>query len=119
MLAATADNAPIIRAARLLNAPLSNIIENWHAGKWTDKVRAGIAISEGNIVLSALKRAEDGKGTVIRLYGVEGRATTFTASGDVLPMPLSDTIGAYSVETYYLPDGGSAWERVLLTEYCE
>jgi alpha-mannosidase len=119
MMAATADNAPIVRAARLLNAPLSNIIENWHAGKWADKERAGIAVSEGNVILSAIKRSEDGQGTVIRLYEVEGKDTAFTASGDVLPAPLSDTIGAYSVETYYLADGSSEWKKVLLTEYEE
>ena len=119
MIRATADNAPLIRAARLLNAPLSNIIENWHSGKWSDKVRAGIVVSADNVILSAIKRSEDGQGTVVRLYEVEGRETAFAASGDVLPAPLADTIGAYSVETYYLPDGSSEWKKVLLTEYEE
>ena len=111
--------AILAAAMYALNAPLSNIIENWHPGKWTDKIRAGIAISAPSVMLSAIKRSEDGQGTVIRLYEVEGKDTAFTASGDVLPAPLSDTIGAYSVETYYLADGSNTWEKVLLTEYQE
>ena len=118
MMPCSGENAPIIRAARLLNTPPVNIIENWHTGKWTDKIFSGLTISADNVMLSALKRAEDGCGTVIRLYETEGKQATFRATGATLPVPLTDTIGAYSVETYYLPDGEKAWKKVLLTE-CE
>ncbi len=119
VMACGAENAPVIRAARLLNTPPVNIVENWHEGKWTDKRYAGISIDADNVMLSAIKRSEDGQGTVVRLYETEGKATAFTAAGAILPAPLADTIGAYSVETYYLPDGGDRWTRVLLTEYTE
>jgi alpha-mannosidase len=116
ILPVTADNAPAIRAARVLNAQPVNIVENWHEGKWQDKVMAGISIDANNVLLSALKRSEDGCGTVVRLYEVEGRETAFCAEGIVLPAPLRDTISPFSVETYYLADGSTEWKRVLLTE---
>ncbi len=116
MLPCSGENAPIIRAAALLNTPPVNIIENWHQGKWQDKRYEGASLSADNVILTAIKRAEDGCGTVVRLYETEGRETAVTVSGALLPAPLTDTITAFSVETYYLADGQSEWKRVLMTE---
>ena len=70
-------------------------------------------------MVSALKRSEDGKGLIIRVYETEGRETSFNVSGTLLSAPLEDTIGAYSFETYYLADTSDTWKKVLLTEYEE
>ena len=107
----------VTREAKLLNKPLSNIIENWHEGKLTTQPYAGIRIDCDNIMLSALKRSEDGKGTIVRLYEITGKEANVTVSGDVLPIELKDTITPWSVETYYLADGAAEWKKVLLTEY--
>jgi len=113
------DVTPVIRTARQLNKPTTNIIENWHTGRLTDKVWRGIEISVDNVMVSALKRAEDGKGLVIRVYETEGRETQFRISGALIEAPLEETIGAYSFETYYLADTSDTWKKVLLTEYEE
>ncbi|MBQ3928043.1 MAG: hypothetical protein II710_05340 [Clostridia bacterium] len=72
-------------------------------------------------MLSAVKRSEDGTGLVVRLYETTGKAAAVTVSGDILPVPLTDTVTPWSVETWYLAnsltDGAAEWKKVLLTEY--
>lgn len=111
------DWTPVTREAKLLNKPLTNIVETWHDGKLSDKPYRGLKISAPNVMLSALKRAEDGCGIVLRLYETTGREADVNVSGDVLPLPLHTTLTPWSVNTYYLADGASAWKEVLLTEF--
>ena len=109
--------APVIQAARQLNKPTTNIVETWHPGKLSDKPYAALNISADNVMLSALKRSEDGTGLVIRLYETDGVETPVTVSGDVLPVALNTTFTPWSLRTFYLADGVSEWKEVLITEY--
>lgn len=108
---------PVTREGKLLNKPFTNIIENWHEGRLSDKPYSGIAIDQPNVMLSAIKRREDGTGLIVRLYEIAGRQAEVTVTGDLLPIPLKDTITPWSVRTYSLEDGGAEWKEVLLTEY--
>ena len=107
----------VTKAAAQLNKPTTNIIETWHPGKLSDKPYAGLHIDCPNVMLSAIKRSEDGTGLVVRLYEIAGKEAAVTVTGDLLPVALSDTITPWSVETYYLADGAAEWKKVLLTEY--
>jgi len=109
--------SPVIRAARQLNKPLTNIIENWHEGYLTEKTYEGLHISHDNIMLSACKHSEDGKGLVLRLYETDGIKTDVTVSGGLLPVPLTATFTPWSVNTYYLAEDSDTWKEVLITEY--
>ncbi len=111
------SNSEVIKAARVLNKPLTNIIENWHSGKLADKLYAGVNVSEDNVIISALKRSEDGKGLVVRIYETEGKKTNVKLTGDVLTAPLETEITPYSFETFYIEDGQKTWKKVMLTEY--
>ena len=111
--------APVIQAAKQLNKPVANIIENWHEGYLKDLVYSGLSISQSNVVLSACKRSEDNAGQILRLYEVDGKQTQVTVSGPMLSIPLEADFGPYSVNTYFLADGAAAWEPVLMTEYPE
>ena len=111
------SNSEVIKQARLLNKPLTNIIENWHEGKLCDKVYSGLEVTCENVIVSALKRSEDGKGLVIRLYETDGKTANVKVSGGVLPTCLEATLTPYSFETFYIADGENEWKKVLLTEY--
>ncbi|MBQ4353406.1 MAG: alpha-mannosidase [Clostridia bacterium] len=111
------DFTPVTREAKLLNKPLTNIIETWHTGTLSDKPYSGLTVSAPNVMLSALKRSEDGTGMIIRLYETTGREADVTVSGDLLPIPLAVKFTPWSVNTYYLADGADHWKEVLLTEY--
>lgn len=108
---------PVIQAARQLNKPTTNIVENRHSGSLKPLTYEAIHISAANVILSACKRSEDGTGLILRLYEVDGKETPVTVSGDLLPVPLTTVFTPYSVNTYYLADGADAWKEVLLTEY--
>ncbi len=105
----------LIRAAKQLNTPLTQIVENNHQGSLPLSY-TGIACDAPNVFVSAFKAAEDGSGTVIRIYETDGKTTAVTLSGDLLPHPLSVTLTPYSVNTYLLPKGAEAWHEVLMTE---
>ncbi len=111
------DWVSVIREGKVLNKPLTNIIETWHKGKLSDKPYGGIVIDCPNVMLSAFKRSEDGTGLILRLYEANGCTADVTVSGDVLPITLKDTITPWSVKTYYLKDSAVEWKEVLLTEY--
>lgn len=106
----------VTKAAAQLNKPVTVIIESWHEGKLSETFR-GISIDCDNVMLSAVKRSEDGCGTVVRLYEIDGHEADVTVSGAILPVEIKDKITPWSVETYYLEDGAAEWKRVLLTEF--
>lgn len=108
---------PVIQAARLLNKPVTNIIETWHSGTLTSPSLEGLRVSEENIQLSACKPSEDGMGMVLRLYETDSKETDVTVSGTVLRVPLTARFTPYSVNKYFLKDGEDVWREVLLTEY--
>ena len=108
---------PVTREGKILNKPLTNIIETWHEGKLSDKPYSGINIDKDNVLLSAIKRSEDNTGLIVRVYEITGKAVDFTVSGDVIPVALTSKITPWSVQTYYLADGASEWKEVLLTEF--
>lgn len=60
--------------SELLNAPLTSIVETFHKGKLENTYR-GIEISKENIVVTALKKYEDGDGWILRCYETENKDT--------------------------------------------
>lgn len=114
----TADDwCDVIKEGKLLNKGFTYILDTWHDGNLPAAPYSAITIDVDNILVSTIKRSEDSSGTVIRLYETDGKETPFTASGDILPAPICDTITPWSVETYFLKDGETNWKKVLLTEY--
>lgn len=129
--------APVIRAAKQFNKPLTLVMETWHSelvetlseeekvrvitslhsGRLSNEPYSSLKIDAENIMLSACKRSEDGLGMVLRLYETDGRKTHVTVSGDMLRVPLEATFTPWSVNTYYLADTEDEWKEVLLTEY--
>ncbi len=112
------DIAATVKKARLFNVPIDFVIENNHNGTLKESF-CGVTVDSDNIVISAIKRSEDGKGTVLRAYETDGKKTLVTIAGGLLPAPLTTEFTPYSVDTYYLEDGTSAWEKVLMTEMKE
>ena len=106
----------IVKEAKLFNTPLVHIEENNHNGYLKDSL-SGIHCDSDNVIVSAVKFSEDANGTVVRVYEADGRDTSFTLEGDILPSPLKAEIGKFSVNTYYLENGSSEWKEVMLTEY--
>lgn len=86
-----------------------------------------VEVSPPNVVVSTVKQAQDGQGYIVRVYEIEGRATTFTvrcgfevesvqrvdllesaAGGDAIPVSdntFSADLGAYAIETFLVMPG--------------
>lgn len=107
----------VTREGKTLNKPLTHIIETWHNGKLQNKTYEGIRIDQPNVMLSAIKYSEDGKGLILRVYETCGKACEFAVNGDLLPVELKAAITPWSVQTYYLEKGSLEWKEVLLTEF--
>ena len=106
----------VIKEAKAFNKPLSHIVETWHKGELSDKPYGALKISEENIVLSAIKRSEDGKGLILRLYETDGNKSNVEISGDMLRLPLKADFSPFSVNTYFLADDADVWREVLISE---
>lgn len=110
------DWVDVKRRAALLNCGATHIIENNHNGT-LPLAFSGIECSCDNVVLTALKNSENGKGTICRITEFCGKDSTVSLSGAVLPAPLNVSIGKWATDTYYLEKGSNTWKKVLLTEF--
>ena len=105
----------LIRAAREINLSPEIIIENNHSGR-LNETYTGIHCSADNVIISALKRAEDGNGIILRAYETDGKEITAEISGDVLKTPLKTKFSPFEVKTLYLDDSSDSWREVMITE---
>lgn len=110
------DLAKVERKAALLNCGVTNIIENNHSGTLPISL-SGIEIDKENVILTALKGAEDGSGIIARISEICGKDCEVTLSGPVLPAKLTVKIGKWSTDTYLLRQNETEWMPVLYTEY--
>lgn len=113
---ATAESkSEIFRKALLFNTPVTHILENHHQGKLPLQYE-GCVISEENVVVSAMKKSEDGKGYVFRAYECEGKETRAEIDWKGVGK-LQAAFKPYEVKTWKIENG--EWEEVLFTEYKE
>lgn len=63
------------RAGAAFNLPMNVVSTNIHTGKLPPS-KGFVEVLTPNVMLAAVKRAEDSKAVVIRLYEIEGEATT-------------------------------------------
>ena len=66
--------AAATREAEELNTPLRSVIETFHGGSLKTEYE-GISVGAENVKITAMKKAEDGNGYILRAYECEGVAT--------------------------------------------
>jgi alpha-mannosidase len=86
------------------------VLDTWHDGK-LGPAWSGMALAPGTVALGAAKRAEDGGGSVVRLWEVAGAACTATVDLSAYGRRLETTFGPHEVKTLYLPDDPAAAVR--------
>lgn len=88
-----------------LNVPCVLLTEYNHEGS-LPREWSLLNLSNSNVLLSAVKRAEDNNGTIVRVYeayGVGG-SCSFTWNGKSRATWMAD-FGPYEVKTFLVPDG--------------
>ncbi len=106
----------IIRTAELLNMPCELYQETHHTGD-LPAVYGGMSVSVPNVIVQAIKNAEDGSGIVIRAFESEGKAVDAEISLDFIDTRVSASFGPQEVKTILIPSDRSAPREVLITEF--
>jgi alpha-mannosidase len=110
--------AGIVRRAAELNQPPFTLIETYHDGPLPQ--RASFASDgEGDVVVTVVKRAEDGNGYVVRgAYESAGRAAHATIELPLLGRTIEAAFGAHEIKTFRVPrDGDEPVAEVSLLEW--
>ena len=68
-------------------------------------------------MISAVKRAEDNCGTVLRAYETNGKHTSADFSGALIGKSLETHFAPFEIKTFYFPDNGGDVREVLITEF--
>jgi len=100
------QDAGTVREGWALNAPLMSRLEPPHAGDpWTGSgqalppVQSFIEAGAENVVISAVKQAEDGDGMIVRLYETDGREGEVTLSLPADGASCVFPLGAFEIKT--------------------
>jgi alpha-mannosidase len=104
-------DADVVRRAIELNQPAFGLIETFHAGPLPQRGSYG---DDGgaNVVVTAVKAAEDGDGFVVRAYESAGRASR--ARFEVLGHTIEAEFGAHEIKTFVVTRSGDVRETDLL-----
>jgi alpha-mannosidase len=92
--------ASVVRLAAELNQPAFPLLESYHDGD-LPAVRSFMAVSDGSVVPTVLKVAEDGDALVVRAYETAGRACDATI--EVLGRTVTASFGPAEIKTFLVP----------------
>lgn len=110
-----ASRTDVVRTAALLNMPCELYMETHHRGG-LDPVYSGMSVSVPNVIVEAIKPAENGLGTVIRAYESEGIPVEAEIDLKFISRKVNASFKAQEIKTIFIPaDGGEARE-ILITE---
>jgi len=107
------QSAGIPRLGYELNVPMMAVVEANRQGPLPTSGSL-LEISAGNVLLSAAKRAENGDGTIVRVYEAHGQPTDcdFCWRGKAQACWKS-TLRPYEVQTFHVPDQPGARVRTV------
>ena len=114
--AGPAAGADLPRHAAEHRATLPVVLDTWHRGRLGPEGSAARLDGEG-VLMPVLKRAEDGGGTVARLWEVAGshrrvRLSLGPAAGES-PCTWEGVLRPHEVRTVFMPDGDPARSRTV------
>lgn len=109
--------AGTVRLAEELNQPLTALPEHSHFGD-LPSARSFLDAGTGSVVVSALKRAEDGDGVIVRAYETAGAPARCRISLSFLGRETEAEFAPGEIKTFHVPDDPRRPVReVLLTEW--
>ncbi len=112
---AAQDPADVVTAAQVLNMPVYPVLDTHHAGT-LPPVQQSAHVSVPNVLLTTLKRAEEGNGWILRLVETAGRATQAEVNVPAIAFKAALALNPMEIKTLRVTDSG-AYTEVLLTEF--
>ncbi len=107
-------NAALFKASELLNSPLQTHQETHHDGALPQEYSA-LAIDKENIVITAIKAAEDGNGVILRAVEANGIPTTATIRSDALKANFTMNWAPQEIKTIRITENDAA-ECLIIEE---
>lgn len=89
--------------AAVMNENLVSIVETYHEGR-LPRMFEGIRLDQKNIVLRALKKSENGEGTILRLYESMGVKTKVKIDLALLERAFTLEFKPFEIKTVFVPD---------------
>lgn len=99
----TSREAHLVQRAEELNQPCVTVIETYHKGDYPQKAEL-LAVSESNVVLSALKKAEKNNGYIVRFYETEGKECHTDICIHFLEKTIHAEFKPYEIKTFLVSD---------------
>lgn len=109
------DYTGIVRESELLNMPLKLYQETHHKGT-LPPVYSGLTVDCDNIIVQAIKRAEDKNGYVLRVFETAGKGGKATLDLAFINRKVCLEFKPQEFKTIFVPDNGDEIKEILLTE---
>jgi alpha-mannosidase len=97
------EDAGTVQHAAELNGPLITQVESFHHGPLPQQA-SFLAVDKPNIAMTAVKRAEDGAGTIVRCFETSGRWTQATITLSAWSRTIEACFNPAEIKTFHLPD---------------
>jgi alpha-mannosidase len=108
----------IVRRAQELLNPAVTVLETWHKGI-LPLCSSFLSVSQANIIVSALKIAEDGDDLVVRCVETEGRKTEAAIDLKFAGIRWDAVFGPFEIKTFRIGRTGAVCETNLLEDITE
>ena len=105
----------LVREAEVLNMPLKLYQETHHKGT-LPPTYSGMSIDSDNVIVQAIKIAEDNNGYVLRTIETGGKACTATLDLKFIGRKITLDFKPQEIKTIFVPIDGGEIREMLLTE---
>ena len=114
------EQAGTVQRATELNQPPAALAATFHPQGSLPQVNSFLQVDVENVVVSVLKKAEDGEGWVLRAYETNKQETATTIRLPVLGRVIQAAFGPCEIKTFYIPrDQAQPVVEVNLLEWQE
>jgi alpha-mannosidase len=107
--------AGIVRIAEEFTAPVPVLYQGIHPGTRPGSA-SFLSVDAPNVVVSAVKKAEDGDDLIVRCYETEGRATTATLNLGLVNRRWKGSFRPLEIKTLRVPRAGGEIREVNVLE---
>ncbi len=109
----TKINGELFKMGELLNSPIQTHQETHHDGD-LPQTFSGLSVDKDNVVVVALKSAEDSNGYIMRLLEVDGKSVKATVSFDALNVKFDVDMGSQEIKTVRILPNGEVKDSLII-----
>ena len=107
------DLSELYRLSEIMLTPLTSVLGTYHEGKLSASGSAA-DVSADNIVITAFKAAEDGRGYIIHCHEISGKPADAEININVLNVKINTHFNSQEIKVFRIYDG-----KVTETDFLE